>query len=140
MKKETLIFNAGIYDLMHRGHLNLLRRMRERSDKLVIVIHDDKSCFEIKDKIPIQDLDHRINNLTIINIPDEIYPAYTADPAMIFAKIIHKYSDEYDLIYMRGDDLVDDFPGKWQLEEHGIKIEYLPYTKGVSSSQIKDSL
>lgn len=138
--KPTLVFNAGIYDLMHEGHLILLRRMRERADKLVIVVHDDASCFEIKDKTPIQDIYHRIRNLTISKIPNEIYPVYMADPGDVFAKIILKYRDDYNLVYMRGDDRTDDFPGRHVLEKHKIPIEFLPYTEGVSSSKVKDIL
>lgn len=131
------VLNAGIYDLCHEGHLNLLRAMRKEADKLIIVIHDDISTFEIKDKIPVQTLEHRIRNLQITGLPDEIIPCYHTDPAFEFERVIKQRTN---LTYMRGDDLVGEFPGKWMLDKYNIPIKYLPYTAGISSTQLKKQL
>lgn len=136
---EVVVFNAGIYDLTHRGHVELFEMMRAKGDKTISVIHDDKSCYEIKGKIPVQDLDHRVRNLGIVGLIDEIYVTHSTDPAYEFEAIINKYKKQ-ELIYMRGDDLTDDFPGKWMLDKHNIPIIYKPYTDGVSSSRLRDSL
>lgn len=137
--KKKIILNAGIYDLCHFGHLKLLRSMKAAGNKLIIVIHDDWSSFKIKDKIPIQDLKHRINNLKITGIPDEIIITRSVDPAGEFEKVINKYKKQ-ELVYMRGDDLKENFPGQWMLNKHKIPIKFLPYTTGVSSTKIKDML
>ena len=131
------ILNAGIYDLLHKGHLNLLREMRKKADKLIIVIHDDISTFEIKDKIPVQTLEHRIRNLQITGLPDEIIPCFHADPAFEFERVCKKHNN---LTYMRGDDLTDDFPGKWMLDRYQVPIKFLPYTKGASSTELRKHL
>lgn len=143
MKKPKLILNAGIYDLCHRGHLNLLRRMREAAGtdgKIVIVLHDDRSCFEIKDKIPVQSLDRRRDNLDIVGVGDETELCFNADPATNFESVWMRHRDTHDIVYMRGDDLTGDFPGRWMLDKIGVPIEFLPYTKGVSSSEIRKEL
>jgi hypothetical protein len=43
------------------------------------------------------------------------------------------------VVYVRGDDW-ENFPGKSVLDQHGIPIEYIPYTTGISSSQRRDEL
>ena len=134
--KKTVL-NAGIYDLCHEGHLALLRRMRKIADWLIIVIHDDESCFAIKDKIPVQDLEHRIRNLEITGLVDEIIVTKSKDPAKEFEDVI---KHNKNLVYMRGDDLVKDFPGQWILEKYKVPIKFLKYTKGISSTQLRKQL
>jgi glycerol-3-phosphate cytidylyltransferase-like family protein len=113
--------------------------MKASGDKLVVIIHDDWSAFKIKDKIPIQDLKHRVNNLKITGLVDEIVTTDSVDPAGEFKRVIEKYQ-KHNLIYMRGDDLKENFPGQWFLEEYKVPIIFLPYTKGISSTKIKDML
>jgi cytidyltransferase-like protein len=134
-----IVLNAGIYDLCHAGHLSLLRKMRESCDKLVIVIHDDYSCFKIKDKFPVQELMHRIKNLSLTGLVDEIVITKNTDPAEEFKKILNKYK-KHEVVYMRGDDLKKDFPGQWLLKKMGVKIKFLRYTRGISSTKIRDML
>lgn len=135
---RKIILNAGIYDLCHRGHIELLKKMRAAGDKVVVVIHDDQSAYDIKGKIPIQSIKQRCRNLFITKLVDEIYVTTKTDPGLIFEEVIHAYKDD-TVVYMRGDDLLD-FPGKWMLDRCGIKIDFVEYTKGVSSTAIKEEL
>lgn len=143
MTKRSIL-NAGIYDLCHRGHIALLRRMREAAGpdgRLVVVLHDDRSCFEIKGKIPVQQFEHRMENLRIVGLTDLIVPCFTADPAEYFAEAVRKERElGYEVTYMRGDDLTGDFPGRWKLDELGVPVQLLKYTEGVSSSLIRKEL
>lgn len=142
MQETRVILNAGIYDLCHRGHLRLLHRMRAAAGadgKLVVVIHDDKSTYLIKGKIPLQTLEHRIKNLEITGLVDEIIISYSTDPAKEFEAAIDAH-DGHLITYMRGDDLQKQFPGQWKLEEIGVPIVFLPYTKGVSSTDLRKEL
>ena len=133
MAKVVLL--AAIMDLCHEGHLNLLKEMRATGRKVVVVLHDDKSCYQIKGKIPIQNLKQRIDNLRITGLVDWVIVTYSTDPHKEFAKVC-KHND---VIYMRGDDLKD-FPGKWILDKYSIPIIYKPYTKGISSTSIRKGL
>jgi len=146
MKKihNTTILNAGIYDVFHHGHLSLLEKMKDQAGKnglLKIVIHDDRSAFLIKKKIPIQNVVQRIANLYTTGLVDDVIVCGSVDPAFVFAEII---CDEWDsgnqVIYMRGDDMKQNFPGQWQLDEFEIPIIFLPYTKDVSSTMIREKL
>lgn len=123
--------------MLHKGHLNLLRKMRKEADTLIVLIHDDKSCYEIKDKFPVQDLQHRIKNLELTALPDHVFYTDSADPSEIFEKVVKNFGGN---LYMRGDDLKEDFPGKKKLDELKIPIKFEPYTRGVSSSEMREKL
>lgn len=127
---------AAIMDLMHEGHINLLREMRDKADKIVVVLHDDESCFRIKGKLPIQDIWKRVQNLYISGLADEVLITHSIDPSEEFEKVIGWYDD---IIFMRGSDNLD-FPGRWMIDKHNIPVSFVDYTKGVSSTEIKKIL
>jgi glycerol-3-phosphate cytidylyltransferase-like family protein len=134
-----IALNAAINDVMHKGHHNLYKYMRDTGKKVIVILHDDYSCYEIKCKFPVHRLGHRIENLYKTGLVDVVLPTYSVDPSLQFEQVIKEYGPE-NVTYVRGDDLVDDFPGKYTLDKHNIKIEYRPYTKGVSSTDIRNEL
>ncbi|MDP2654929.1 MAG: hypothetical protein Q8Q08_12985 [Candidatus Omnitrophota bacterium] len=144
--KPKLILNAGIYDLCHKGHIKLLRAMdamrKKGGDggKLVIVLHDDESAFKIKDKVPIQDQYQRLRNLRLVIAPHEIVFCSSTDPGKQFEAIYAWHNETHDITYVRGDDLTESFPGSKTLDRLCIPICYLPYTKGVSSTYLREQL
>jgi glycerol-3-phosphate cytidylyltransferase len=131
--------NAAICDCYHKGHKNLHQWMRDNFDKVVVILHDDVSCYNIKEKFPVQTLDHRIKNVKLTGLVDRVEDTNSEDPCDEFEAIINEYGAE-NVTYVRGDDMMENFPGKWKLEEMGVQIEYRPYTKGVSSTQIRDEI
>jgi cytidyltransferase-like protein len=133
---EKIVFTAAIMDMCHKGHLNLLRKMREMGDKVIVVLHDDRSCFIIKDKFPIQSIEHRVRNLYATGLVDEVMVTGLEDPASSFSDIIVKYPN---VLFVRGDDNMEP-PGKWILDEHKIEQIYLPYTEGISSTKLREEL
>ena len=84
-----VVFTAAIMDMCHRGHLNLLKQMRQRAGegKVIVVLHDDKSCYQIKGKIPIQNIKQRQANLWITELVDDVYVTLNIDPADQFARV-----------------------------------------------------
>jgi glycerol-3-phosphate cytidylyltransferase len=134
-----IVLNAMIGDCFHEGHQNLLKEMRKNGDVVVVVVHDDISCYKIKNKFPIQSLERRVYQLEHSGLVDMVLVTSKTDPASEFKDIVDQFGEE-NIIYMRGDDLEGDFPGKWLLDKHNVKIKYIPYTKGVSSSEIRKKI
>lgn len=135
---DKVAFTCGIYDLCHIGHLILFRKMRKMGYKTVAVIHDDISCFAIKDKIPIQSLNHRIRNLEITGLVDEIVVTHSTEPVNEFLRVIEKYGAD-NLIFVRGDDNLN-FPARSVVDRADIPIKFVEYTKGVSSTKLREEL
>ena len=133
-----IVLTAAIMDLLHDGHQNLLREMRKNGDKVVVVLHDDAACFEIKGKVPVQPIEVRARNLIITKLADAVTITHSTDPADAFEKIVNKYSKD-DILFMRGDDNKD-YPGRWYIEKRNIPVEFIPYTEGVSSTKMRQEL
>ena len=131
MQRYDYALTCGVFDVLHKGHVNLLSEMQLRSDNLIVMIHDDLSTFFNKGRFTIQRLTHRIDNLKELYPSCKIYPVYTPNPD--FKRVIAQQSGNG--VFLRGDDW-QDFPSKDQI---GIDIEYIPYTKDISTTQIYES-
>lgn len=135
-----IVFTAAIMDFLHEGHLNLLETMRRRAGELgrvVVVLHDDASCWRIKGKVPVQSVVQRKRNVEITGYADEVLVTELTDPADQWLRLVDRYEVD-NLYFIRGDDNLEP-PGKWMLDHFGIYQEYIPYTRGVSSTELRAS-
>jgi cytidyltransferase-like protein len=125
---------VGCFDLLHEGHANLFDRMREYGEPVVLV-HDDRSIWQNKGRMPAQPLPLRVRNLTLAGIPSHaIYRVPTADPSRSIRRVAGLLDG--GIVYVRGDDWPE-FPGRSEVEALGIPIKLIPYTDGVSSSTLR---
>ena len=134
-EKYIIGYTAGVYDLFHIGHLNLLKNAKGMCDKLVVgVTTDDLVTYKGKRAmIPFED---RIEIVRSIKYVDAAVPQYDMDKLTACKKIGAS-------VLFVGDDWYD--TPKWQHYEQefhaaGIKIVYFPYTKGISSTIIAKTL
>ena len=137
MHKAAL--TVGVFDMLHEGHVNLLKEMQAKAEQVYVIVHDDYSTFLNKHRFPVQGLSHRIANLKQLRIATEIISCVVADPGPVLDNMIVVLQQLGSVVYVRGDDW-EHFPGKSVLDQHGIPIEYIPYTTGISSSQRRDEL
>jgi cytidyltransferase-like protein len=131
-----VVLTAAIMDVFHEGHANVLRQMRSRGDKVIVVLHDDLSCFKIKDKFPMQTVQHRRRNVLLSGLADEVFITASVDPSDQFELVIAKHND---ILFLRGDDNKY-FPGKRTIDAYAIPIEFISYTEGVSSTQRRETV
>lgn len=128
-------YTAGVFDLFHVGHLNLLKNAKGLCDKLIVgVTVDDLVLYKGKRAmIPFED---RIEIVRSIKYVDAAVPQYDMDKLSMCKKLGAS-------VLFVGDDWFG--TEKWKdyekaFEENGIKIVYFPYTKGVSSTKINNAL
>lgn len=124
------VITYGTFDLLHYGHINLLRRAKEQGDYLVVAVSDD-AFNELKGKQCYFSYDERKNIVEAIRYVDLVIPEKSWE---------QKISDVEEL---RIDTLVmgDDWEGKFDfLREHGVEVIYLPRTPEISTTQIKQDL
>lgn len=134
-----VVLTAAIMDLLHDGHQNLLREMRKEAGddgKVIVVLHSDLSCYRIKGKFPVWSLERRARCIKDSMLADIAYVTAEDDPAAMFVEAHKRYGVD---LFMRGDDNTG-FPGKWQIDELGVPIKLIPYTKGVSSTELRKAL
>lgn len=137
--KPILCFTAGVMDMLHEGHLNVLAQMKLRGDVTAVVLHDGFTTFKNKSKLPVEPIEKRVRNLIDCGLVDIIRITYEEEPVKEFQGIINRYKNLFNLIFMRGDDWKD-FPGRNIIEASGIPIEFISYTKGISSSLLREVL
>ena len=128
-------YTAGVFDLFHIGHLNLLKNARGMCDKLVVgVTVDDLVTYKGKRAmIPFED---RIEIIRNIKCVDAAIPQYDMDKVAACEKLGAS-------ILFVGDDWYH--TPKWEeyersAKEAGIQVVYFPYTQGVSSTIISNTL
>lgn len=128
MKK---VITYGTFDLLHYGHINLLRRARELGDYLIVGLSTDEFNWEQKHKRSYFSYQQRKLLLESIRYVDEIIPEKSWEQK---ASDIHKYQID---VFVIG----DDWRGKFDfLKDEGADVIYLPRTPEISTTQIKDDL
>ncbi|MBO5230927.1 MAG: adenylyltransferase/cytidyltransferase family protein [Clostridia bacterium] len=139
MKKYKIGFTAGVFDLFHVGHLNLFERCKEQCDSLIVAVCDDDYVRTVKHKEPVFALNERVRIIGALKCVDKVV-VVTADEVNDKTLVQKKFG--FDVLFSG-----DDWKGseryaktEEQFSKIGVSIEYLPYTQGVSSSQIKDCI
>lgn len=126
MKK---VITYGTYDLLHVGHINLLRRARELGDYLIVVVSSDE-FNAIKGKKAYYSFEDRKKILEAIRYVDEVLPEYTWEQ-----KIDDVVNNHVDVFVMG-----DDWTGKFDFLKEYCEVVYLPRTEGISTTKIKQDL
>ena len=127
--KRVLIY--GTYDLLHYGHINLLKRAKELGDYLIVGSSTDE-FNEIKGKKAYHNYETRKLMLEAIRYVDLVIPEENWSQKI---DDIKKY--QVDLLVM-GDDWSDS--EKFSSLKEYCEVRFLPRTKGISTSKIKREL
>ena len=123
------VITYGTYDLLHVGHINLLRRARELGDYLIVVVSSDE-FNAIKGKKEYYSFEDRKKILEAIRYVDEVLPEYTWEQ-----KIDDVVNNNVDVFVMG-----DDWTGKFDFLKEYCEVVYLPRTEGISTTKIKQDL
>lgn len=126
MKK---VITYGTYDLLHRGHINLLRRARELGDHLTVGISTDE-FNALKDKQAFYTFEERKLVLEAVRYVDLVIPEETWEQKV--DDVIRHGID----VFVMGDDWAGHFDS---LGEH-CEVVYLPRTEGISTTQLRFEL
>ena len=126
MKK---VITYGTFDLLHYGHINILKRARELGDYLVVAISSDE-FNKLKNKKAYFSYEERKLMVEAIRYVDEVIPENTWEQKIEDVK-------EHNIdVFVMG----DDWEGKFDFLQAYCKVVYLPRTEGISSSALKTRL
>ena len=127
MKK---VITYGTFDLLHYGHINLLRRAKEQGDYLIVALSTDEFNWNEKQKKCYFTYDQRKKLLEAIRYVDLVIPEENWE---------QKVSDVREF---RVDTFVmgDDWVGKFDFLKDYCEVIYLPRTPEISTTQIKQEL
>lgn len=127
MKK---VITYGTYDLLHQGHINLLRRAKALGDYLIVGVTNDNFDRE-RGKLNVR------NN--VLERVEAVKETGLADKIIIEDYVGQKIDDiqKYDVdIFAIGSDWV----GKFDYLNEFCKVVYLPRTEGISSTMLRDKM
>lgn len=126
MKK---IITYGTFDLIHSGHINILRRAKEMGDYLIVALSTDE-FNALKHKEAYHTFENRKMILEAIRYVDEVIPENMWDQKISDVK-------EHDIDrFVMG----DDWEGKFDFLKEYCEVIYLPRTVGISTTKIKEDL
>lgn len=129
-------YAPGAYDLFHIGHLNLLRRAKERCDYLIAGVVSDDVLIKHKGVTPVIPLVERLDIVRNVRFVDAAHAAMTNDKLEIWKdlrfNVLFKGNDWQGT--EKGDKLERDFAAV------GVEVVYLPYTMSTSSSVLRKTL
>ena len=126
MKK---IITYGTFDLLHAGHVNILRRAKELGDYLVVAVSSDE-FNRLKHKEAYHSYEDRKLILEAIKYVDEVIPEENWEQKRDDIK-------KYDIdIFVMG----HDWEGEFDFLKDLCEVVYLPRTEGISTTKIKKDL
>lgn len=132
--KKKRILTVGVFDLIHRGHVELFRRAKTIGDYLIVAVQDSNYILKYKPNTKIiNSTEDRMYMVQAIKYVDEPIIYYDVD------QIVKEI--EFDIFITGPDQCHDGFKKaiKW-CEEHGRKHIVLSRTEGISSSQLKNAI
>ena len=125
------VITYGTFDLLHYGHINLLRRAKALGDYLIVALSTDEFNHVEKNKVCYFSYDERKLLLESIRYVDLVIPEESWAQKREDARLYH-----VDTFVMG-----DDWAGKFDfLREEGVEVVYLPRTPEISTTQIKQDL
>lgn len=124
------VITYGTFDLLHYGHINLLKRARALGDYLVVALSDDEFNAE-KGKSCYFSFEERRQLLEAIRYVDLVIPERSWEQKV---SDMHEYHID---TFVMGDDWAGEFD---YLEDEGVEVIYLSRTPEISTSQIKSDL
>lgn len=126
------VITYGTFDLLHYGHINLLRRAKELGDYLIVALSTDEFNEREKGKKTYFSFEQRKQLLEAIRYVDLVIPE----------EIWHQKVDDVNLyqadVFVMGDDWTGKFDDVG--EKTDAEVVYLRRTPEISTTQIKKSL
>ena len=124
------VITYGTFDLLHHGHINLLRRARELGDYLIVALSTDEFNWNEKRKKCFFPYEKRKMMLEAIRYVDEVIPEENWEQKNTD---VVKYGAD---VFVMG----DDWKGKFDFLKDKCEVVYLPRTPDISTTQIKQEL
>lgn len=130
----TIGYLSGTFDLFHIGHLNLLKKAKQYCDYLVVGIHKDASHKGKQTFIPFEERKEIVQNIKYV---DKVIESERED-SDVYTKGIVKYDKLFVGSDYKGSERFNRYEAYFK--EKGVEIIYFPYTKGTSSTQLRNTL
>ena len=132
---EKIVFTNGCFDLVHRGHIEVLANTADLGDKLIIGLNSDSSIKELKgENRPIMDEITRSILLASLQFVDAIVFFSEETPYKLIENLVP------DILAKGGDYKVTEISGNEVVLENGGEVILIPFIDGFSSTNIVEKI
>jgi len=132
---EKIVFTNGCFDLVHRGHLEVLANSADLGDKLIIGLNSDSSIKDLKGgNRPIIDEISRSILLASLQFVDAIVFFSEETPQKLIETLVP------DILAKGGDYKVKEIVGHEVVLENGGEVILVPFIDGFSSTNIVEKI
>ena len=127
---KTIVFTNGCFDLLHKGHTDLLLKASKYGDKLIVGINSDKSVKKIKgEKRPIENQNNRKKKLLELEFVDDVHIFEESTPLKLIKSICP------DVLVKGEDYIAHEIVGANFVYNKGGKVKTIPLTPGFSTTK-----
>ena len=128
---KVVVFTNGCFDLLHRGHVYLLRKARALGDLLIVGVNSDASVKALKGASrPILSEIDRVELIAAMEMVDYVLLFEELDPYNVIAVL------QPNVLVKGGDWTSDRIVGADVVQAAGGKVAVIPYVKGYSTTEI----
>lgn len=136
MKKYKVGFICGFFDILHDGHIDILRQAKEQCDYLIVAVGTDEFMQVRKNRDSVLSFEQRVEIVRAIRYVDQVVPETDLDKIAAF----HKYN--YDVMFAGND---HEFEPAYietvrELKQFGVDTIYIPRKHNVSSTLIREHI
>ena len=134
-KGQRVVFTNGVFDILHRGHVEYLEKARSLGDVLMVGLNSDESVKKIKgEDRPIMLQENRAMVLAGLSSVDFICLFEEETPANLIGQLIP------DILVKGSDYKIDDIVGREIVEANGGKVVTIDLVPGQSTTSIIEKL
>ena len=134
-KKQVIVFTNGCFDIIHSGHLDLLKEAKSYGDKLIVGLNSDKSISKLKGSDrPIINQSERKKILSALKFVDDVIIFNEENPLKLIKKL------KPNILVKGADYTKEQVVGGKFVESYGGQIKLVKLTKGKSTSNIIDKI
>ena len=128
---KKVVFTNGCFDLLHGGHIHLLREAKKLGDLLIVAINSDASIRKIKGPSrPILEEEERAELLAALEMVDFVTVFSQPDPSHVIQEL------GPNVLVKGGDWTQDNIVGRDLVERHGGRTAVIPTLPGHSTTKI----
>lgn len=135
MSKNIVGFTASTFDLLHTGHILMLREAKQHCDHLVIALQTDPTIDRPDKNKPVQSMYERWTQIQAVQYVDAIIPYDTEHDLLVMLQMLKPD------VRILGDDYIGkDFTGKQWCLQNEVKLVYANRKHGYSTAKLRNKI